>query len=173
MKVCQDTQSACVNVEYCSTHTTHSKKLAHIPLPAETKEMIAAKLLQGISIDKIMDSIHDEMSGRVYREHLTTRQDILNIKRRLNIGCIQKHTNDQSSVSAWVQDLNDASNDYSPILIFKSQGNDGCLKKEDFLLGILTKFQCDVMKKYCGCNLHGCYPWNKCLRFPSDHSASC
>ena len=47
-------------------------------------------------------------------------------------------------ISAWVQDLNDA------ILIFKSQGND-CdtyLKKEDFLLGIQTKFQCDVMKKY-------------------------
>ena len=111
--------------------------------------MIAAKLLQGISIDKIMDSIRDEMSGRVYREHLTTRQDILNIKRRLNIGCIQKHTNDQSSVSAWVQDLNEVSNDYSPILIFKSQGNDDCdtcLKKEDFLLGIQTKFQCDVMK---------------------------
>lgn len=77
MKVCQDIQSACVNVEYCSTHTTHSKRLAHVPLPAETKEMIASKLLQGISI---MDSIRDEMCGRVYREHLTTRQDILNIK---------------------------------------------------------------------------------------------
>lgn len=154
MKVCQDIQSesACVNIEYCSTHTTHSKRLAHVPLPAETKEMIASKLLQGISIDKIMDSIRDEMSGHVYREHLTTRQDILNIKRQLNIGCIQKHTNDQSSVNAWVQDLNDASNDYSPILIFKSQGNDDCdtcLNKEDFLLGIQTKFQCDVMKKYC------------------------
>ena len=93
-----------------------------------------------------MDSIHDDVSGRVYREHLTTRQDILNIKRQLNIGCIQKHANDQSRVSAWVQDLNDASNDYSPILILKSQGNDGYLKKEDFLLEIQTKFQCDVMK---------------------------
>ena len=47
--------------------------------------------------------------------------------------------------------LNDASNDLSLILIFKSQGNGNCdtYLKKDFLLGIQIKFQCDVMKKYC------------------------
>ena len=74
--------------------------------------------------------------------YLITKQDVLNIKRRLNIGSVQKHNNDHSSVCAWVQELQNMA--YNSILHFKPLGctcSMGKFKNGDFLLGIQTEFQ--------------------------------
>lgn len=39
-------------------------------------------------MDRILDDIRDGVLEEVSREHLVSRQDILNIRRRLNIDCM-------------------------------------------------------------------------------------
>ena len=95
IKVSQNITSGKVNVEYCPTHINHSAELAHLPIPLDTKKIIAAKLHEGISIEKILDSVRDNLTeGQIGREQIISRQDILNIKHRLNIDSIIKHSND-------------------------------------------------------------------------------
>ena len=87
-------------------------------------------------------------SDGIGREHLVNRQDILNIRSKLNIGSVQKHNDDHTSVRAWVKELQ--SKPYDPILAFKPQGSAGHerIRKEDFLLAFQTEFQHDVLKEY-------------------------
>ena len=54
-----------------------------------------------------------------------------------NILGIEKHTNDHSSVHAWVTEMR--SQEYNPVLFFKHQGTEdqeNVLQKDDFLLCI-------------------------------------
>ena len=83
-------------------------------------------------------------------EHLVVKQDIKNIACLLNLDNIQKHSNDQTSVSLWVKEA--INQDYNPVLVFKPQsrenavvGNTDDLGKENFLLGIQTEFQRDAI----------------------------
>ena len=46
-----------------------------------------------------------------------SRQDIHNIQYQLNLQCIEKHSNDYMSVSAWVAEMQDLA--YNPVLVFK------------------------------------------------------
>ena len=52
--------------------------------------------------------------------HLVSRQDILNIRRRLNIDCGEKDANDFVKVNAWVKEMQ--AMQYNPVLLFKPQG---------------------------------------------------
>lgn len=72
-------------------------------------------------MDRILDDIRDGVLEEVSREHLVSRQDILNIRRRLNIDCVEKDANDTVSVNAWVVKEMQAMQ-YSPVLLFKHQG---------------------------------------------------
>ena len=111
---------------------------------------ISSKLLQGISVDKILDSIRDSGTATIGRQHIINKQDISNIKRKLNIDGIQRHNNDHFSVCAWVQEVEEL--DYNPVTLFKAQGVDGSsrLSTEDFIIGIQTEFQKDIMEEYGG-----------------------
>ena len=51
-----------------------------------------------------------------------SRQDIHNIQYQLNLQCIEKHSNDYMSVSAWVAEMQDLA--YNPVLVFKNQGDE-------------------------------------------------
>ena len=138
-------------VEYCATHHNHDHELAHLPIPKEVAMEISYKLQQGIAMDKILDDIRDEGGTvTVGRQHLINKQDITNIKRKLNIDGIQMHENDHFSVCAWVQEMEQI--DYNPVTLFKAQGveGNGKLKKEDFVIGIQTEFQKDLMEEYGG-----------------------
>ena len=124
MKTMEDTLSKSVVVEYCSTHTGHEIKVKHLPILQDIKLKIAQKLQDGVSINRILDDIRDNcLDGGVGREQLVTRQDILNIKRKLNLHTIQKHSNDLLSVCSWVEEMKQL--EYNPILAFKTQGEDG------------------------------------------------
>ena len=71
-------------------------------------------------MDRILDDIRDGVLEEVSREHLVSRQDILNIRRRLNIDCVEKDANDFVSVNAWVKEMQVMQ--YNPVLLFKHQG---------------------------------------------------
>ena len=51
-------------------------------MPDDTRHAIAAQLQNGISIDKIMDDIHNKVHSTIKREQLVTRMDVQNIKRQ-------------------------------------------------------------------------------------------
>ena len=80
---------------------------------------------------------------------MVTRQDILNIGRKVNVHTIQKHSNDLLSICSWVEEMKEL--EYNPILVFKPQGEDGKedtneLKKDDFLLA--KQSQRDALLKF-------------------------
>ena len=149
-KVNEDT--AHVEVCYCSTHS-HPIRLAHIRIPNLTRMNITAKLQQGVGMERILDDIRDSVTNTIRRKHLIRRQDLHNIKAQYNIDGIMRHKNDLTSVLAWVEEMNAL--EYNPVLVFKLQGIDQCdttdkSSKDDFLLVLQTKFQCDMFKKF-GC----------------------
>ena len=151
MKVKQ-LQNGSIEVEYCSTHHNHMKDISHLALPQHVKLLIAAKVQQGVAVDRILDDIRESIryGDTPDREHLATNKDVYNIKRSMNVRNIQKHTSDPASVQIWITQLRD--NDvYNPVLYFKQQGDvdeNGCLEKDDFLLYIQTNFQCDMLKEF-------------------------
>ena len=140
-----------VHVEYCDYHHIHTAQLMHLRIADETRTAIAAQLQDGVSIERIMDNIRDKVHNEMKREQLVTRMDILNIKRQYNIECIEKSKNDLFSVKAWVCELEQL--EYNPITIFKVQGeeqgyNINNLGPNDFILGIQTQFQRDMLVKF-------------------------
>ena len=69
-----------VKVQYCTTHHNHSINLAHLQMHYSTRMTIAAKLQQGVSMERILDVIRNSVTNNgVNREHLVTRQDLHNI----------------------------------------------------------------------------------------------
>ena len=84
IKVVQNTSTDEVAVEYCSIHNSHDTNLCHLPVPQDIKLLIAAKLQDGVSLDRILDDVRNSsVSPRVGRQHLVTKQDINNIKKCL------------------------------------------------------------------------------------------
>lgn len=122
IKAIENTLTNAITIEYCSTHNTHGLQLCHLLLPDDMKHYIAAKLQEGTSVDEILNDIREKIGSHgVSREHLLTKQDIYNIKRKLNLKSVQKHTDDLTSVCVWVEELK--SLPYNPILNFKLQGD--------------------------------------------------
>ena len=112
---------------------------------------IASQLQQGVTIGKIMDNIRNTLHSTVSRELLVTRLDVLNIRRQYNVECIEKAKSDLVSVKAWVKELEEL--EYNPITIFKVQGeeqgeNMDNVAQNDFVLGVQTEFQRDMMIKF-------------------------
>ena len=151
MKVSEDTVNGKVIVSYCNSHSEHDLDICHLKISTKTKMCIAAKLQSGVSVDRILDDVRDEVAGTIEREHLMSRQDIHNIQYQLNLRSIEKHHNDHMSVSAWVAEMQDMP--YNPVLVFKNQGeeqnddNDN-IGRDDFLLAFQTEYQHDMMLKY-------------------------
>ena len=108
---------------------------------------MASKLQQGVTINRILDDIRDSVDQNMKREHLITQQDVTNIQRQYNIQGIQHHPNDHSSIQAWVEELQ--AQKYNSVLLFKQgqqQDEDmDNIGKNDFILGIQTEFQRDMM----------------------------
>ena len=153
LKAVQHLNSGKVSVTYCNTHHNHAIKLAHLRMPQHYKMELAAKLLQGVTMDRILDDIRDGITNRIVRSHLVNRQDLHNLKRQYNIDGIIRHKNDLTSVTAWVEETRTLP--FNPILRFKQQGfkqSDDIdnVADNDFLLCIQTEFQRDMCKKLGG-----------------------
>ena len=100
-----------------------------------------------VKIEKSMDDIRDNVSSEMKRDHLLTQQDI---RRQYNIEGIERHHNDYTSILTWVEELR--SLPYNPVVLFKQQEeqeedmND--IGTDDFVLGLQTEFQREMMKQY-------------------------
>ncbi len=90
-----------------------------------------------------------------------------NLKFTYNIEGTIRHTNDLTSVTSWVEEM--GTQKYNPVLVFKQQGNEqpeniDNVVRNDFLLGMQTEFQRDMLVKFsdtiCGHNT-----WYKHVRF--------
>ena len=141
-------------VNFCSTHYGHTPEedVMHLRLPKDFKLAVFNKLLQGVTIDRILDDIRDSVDeGGLKRCHHSTKKDIQNIKRVCNVDGVQKHSNDYTSVAAWVEELK--SMEFCPVIAFKPQGvsseREG-VKDNDFLLALQTQFQLEMMKAFGG-----------------------
>ncbi len=64
-------KSGRVKVQYCTAHITR----------AQYKDEIAAKLQQGVTMDRILDDIRDSVPNGINREHQVTRKDLHNTKK--------------------------------------------------------------------------------------------
>ena len=136
-----------------------------------TRLKLAAKLQQGISMERILDDIRDSVEDGANRKHLITRQDLHNIRHQYNIEGIHRDHNDLTSVTAWVEEMKDQ--EYNPVLVYKTQGQEQTaemnnLSKIDFILEIQTKFQRDMLVKFsntaCIDTTHGTNAYDFSLR---------
>ena len=144
-------EAGTVDVEYCSTHHNHTVKISHLRIPNKVRNNIAAKLLQGVSMERILDDIRDGTQLEINRQHLINKQDLHNIKTQYNIEGIVRHKNDLISVTTWVEDMK--AQEYNSILIFKPQGKEQLqdmnnISPNDFLLCVQTEFQRDMLKQF-------------------------
>lgn len=100
---------------------------------------------------------------------MITKKDIQNIRTKFNLlDKAIKHPNDAKSVDLWVNEMRD--NEFNDcILIYKKQGDlteSIGLSKEDFLLGIMTLAQKEILKKFgnngiiCMDAMHGTNPYD-------------
>ena len=104
MKVVVDSVSKAVNMEYNLSHIGHDTRLGQLRSSDELKATIAAKLAKKIPVNAIPDEIRDNLTGVLYRDHLTMRQDIHNIMQQCNLNLVQKHSEGATSINFWVKD---------------------------------------------------------------------
>eukprot|EP00794_Sanderia_malayensis_P017246 gene17246-18967_t len=144
MKAKQEKESKQVYVEYCVKHVGHESKLGHLRISDDLRKKIAGKLAKKIPVEAVLDEIRDNIDGNLSRDHLISKQDVYNIMHQYNISAVQKHSQDATSVHCWVAELQ--SQEYNSILCYKPQGEQKYgLPPNDFLLGIQTEFQRDLM----------------------------
>lgn len=135
----------------CSTHHGHSNNLGYLRLQNSERFHIASKLSQGVTFERILDDIREDIGEDVKRIHLTTRKDIQNIERSFGLRAAKKHQDDATSVSLWVQELSKSK--MNPVLLYKTQGQNAfsecpSLKKDDFILVIQTPNQKKLLQKF-------------------------
>ena len=152
MKVVRCVNSDFVNLTYSSTHYNHKKQLGHLRISSNIKGVVAEKLKQGISSNRIIQDIRESnITGGIGRDHLISEKDLNNIRKLFNTDGIQKHPNDLVSVLTIVEEMQTL--DYNVILIFKQQSENPIEKYKfldinDFLLVLQTEFQREMFVKY-------------------------
>ena len=94
-------------------------------------------MLGGVGMDRILDDIRDNIDEQknLSREHLINKQDISNIKMKLNLENVVKHKNDLISTNAWVQEMKEMP--YNPVLLYKSQGEE--VEDSNFILAVSSR----------------------------------
>ena len=149
-------ESSKVKITYMKTHYGHSCSLGYLPIPKDIRQQIAVDLVQGISFDKILDNIRDNIGSLIDRSHLVTRKDLYNIEKCFGLRKIERHK-EAMSVHLWVHEC--VSNEkHCLILLYKPQGqvlaeiatNQG-LGEYDFALVIQTPLQSEMLMS-CGHN---------------------
>ena len=80
MKAIVNQTSGQVEVKYCATHHNHKTQLTYLRILPIIRMEIAAKLQQGIDMDRVMDDIRDATIKQMNRQHLITKQDLHKIQ---------------------------------------------------------------------------------------------
>ena len=128
--------------------------MGHLRLPAVKRTKIAGQISQGITFQRILDNTRsrDSVSTKFDQIHLITRKDIANIEREFGLKCVEKHSDDATSLLLWVEEMKSRGSD-NPVLVYKRQGEQppmGCdyLEIDDFVLIIQTELQKQMMKEF-------------------------
>ena len=150
-------ESSKVKITFMKTHYGHSCSLGYLPIPKDIRQQIAVDLVQGISFDKILDNIRDNIGSSIDRSHLVSRKDLYNIEKCFGLRKIEGHKEDAMSVHLWVHKcvFNEK---HCPLLLYKPQGqvlaeigtNQG-LGVHEFALVIQTPLQSEMLMS-CGHN---------------------
>ena len=85
IKAFENIASKAVHVEYCLHHHNHKTELGHLTMNEHLRAKIASKLHEGVSEKRILDEIRDNVTDTIGREHLTSIQDIHNIRRQYSV----------------------------------------------------------------------------------------
>lgn len=130
-----------IRVNIYPNHYGHEIELEHVGLSSAERKSIAARLRSGVSVDKILDSIRDDVGyDNVKRQHLVDRQEIRNINRAFAIDLGTRCEDDQKSVAMLVNEWEGQS--FNPVLFKKYQGESlENFEKDDFMLVLQTEFQ--------------------------------
>ncbi len=139
-----------INVNVHKTHYGHQTSMGHLRISETERLAIAAKLADGVGIQRILDDIRDSIGSSYHRIHLLTRKDITNIRMEFCSGN-KRHQDDATSVHLWVEEMK--THHQNPVLLYKPQGKppvQGCEKfaEKDFILCIQTSLQADILKKF-------------------------
>ncbi|XP_019850332.1 PREDICTED: uncharacterized protein LOC105312207 [Amphimedon queenslandica] len=67
MTVIEDAITKKVKVTYCSHHGNHKPEICHLRVPDEIKNVVAAKLAEGVTIERILDDVRDSVTGTIER----------------------------------------------------------------------------------------------------------
>ena len=141
-----------IRAQICNTHYGHNTSLGHLRLSESDRSSIAGQLAQGVKFEHILDSIRDNVGTQFHRLHLLTRQDLVNIERSYGLQGIERHKDDATSVSIWVQEMA-VNGENNPVLLYKQQGepqpkNCDNLDDEDFALVLQTPTQTEMLKEF-------------------------
>lgn len=131
------------------THYGHSAEVQHLRISKQQRSSIASKLINGVSVTKILDSNRDKIGEELKRTDLLVRQDVANIKSSYNLIINEgvKHTDDATSIDLWVEECKNSKE--NPVLFYKRQGEEShFLQKDDFCLVVMNNFQEIMLKKF-------------------------
>ena len=109
-----------VTEDACFTHYGHSKNIGCTWISQKNRKEIAAKLQQGVSKEKILDDIRNDVGTEFLRDHIIDKQDVINIQHACGLEEVKLHANDQASVLAWIQEWQNSTS--NPVVWYKLQG---------------------------------------------------
>lgn len=139
-----------VKVTFCNTHIGHTNSIEYLRLTKTQRANLAAKIKQGVSLDKIMDELEEELIAGIRRGCVVERKDLLNIIDEFHLDKDKVHANDAFSVDMWVQSQRQ-NGDCDMVVLYKPQGVDDWgtdLQEKDFMLVLMTKYQEDLLTKF-------------------------
>ena len=85
-----------------------------------TRNEIAAKLQQGVSKEKILDNMQNNVGTEFLHDHIIDKQDVINIQCAYGLEEVQRHADDQTSALAWIQEWQNSTS--NPVVWYKLQG---------------------------------------------------
>ena len=95
-----------VAVTYYTQHVGHTCDVAHTTLTKQQREHIAAKLLTGVPVDDVLDSVHmSSATSAVSDMPLVSRKDVVNIANAygINKGAVLHFSDDQLNVGKYIK----------------------------------------------------------------------
>ncbi|KAH6932142.1 hypothetical protein HPB50_003045 [Hyalomma asiaticum] len=141
-----------VSVMFQTEHRGHDFELCHVFLSKSERAAIAAKLQEGVPMDKVLEDARLSMDDKLERINLITKQDLRNIKRDARASGTAKrwHGKDYASVQLWVEMMRCEMD--NPVVFFKQQRQpdsrdvldrrqEDLLAERDFMLVIMTPLQ--------------------------------
>ena len=86
----------------------------------KNRNEIAPEFQQGISKEKILDDIRNDVGTEFLRDHVIDKQEVINIQHAYGLEEVQRHANDQTSALAWIQEWQNSTS--HPVVWYKLQG---------------------------------------------------